>query len=202
MAINRLKGLGNILYNVGNLPSSYREALSYEEQLLWLLNYLEKTVVPTVNECIDEVNKIDVDYQSVKNDIELMKESIENIYNIINSLSAEIYANVDAKLQQQYNQVVTLMNDYQTIFDNRLSLMYETLEHEIQEIQIGNVMAYDPTTGELAPVSIVIQNVYDATRQNAISCTEFDGLNLTCTQFENYQISAYNFDLNAKVILV
>lgn len=202
MAIKPLNGLGNILYNVGNLPSSYREALSYEEQLLWLLNYLEKTVVPTVNECINEVNSIEVDYDEIKEEIESIKNSITIINETLESLRVEIYTNVDNKLQEQYNRVVTLMSDYQIIFDNRLNLMYETLEREIEEIQIGNVMAYDPTTGTLQPISIVIQNIYDASRQNAINCQEFDNLQLTCNGFEAYDISAYNFDLNGKVILV
>lgn len=200
--INRLKGLGNILYNVGNIPTSYQEALSYEEQLLWLLKYCSETIIPTVNECIDKVNGIQINFDEINEHIERIDESITTINATLGSLKAEIYENVDIKLQDQYNRVLQLMSDYQTIFDNRLSLMYDTLEEQIRQIEIGNVIAYDPTTGQYENINVVIQNIYDASRQNAINCNEFEALNLSCTQFESYDISAYNFDLNAKAILI
>ena len=35
---------------IGNLPSSYMQSMTYEEQLIWLSNYLEKTIVPTLQQ--------------------------------------------------------------------------------------------------------------------------------------------------------
>ena len=34
---------------IGMIPTSYKQSLSYEEQLLWFCNFLENTVIPTVN---------------------------------------------------------------------------------------------------------------------------------------------------------
>lgn len=39
-------------------------------------------------------------------------------------------------------------------------------------------------------------------RNNAISCTEFDSLELTATEFDEKEITAYNFDVNSKSILL
>lgn len=45
-------------------------------------------------------------------------------------------------------------------------------------------------------------DVYDVLRTNAITCTEFDGLELTATEFDAEEITAYNFDVNAKIMLM
>ena len=53
--LNELKPVGKLspfthfCCTIGNLPTSYMISLTYEEQLLWLCNYLEKTVIPAVN---------------------------------------------------------------------------------------------------------------------------------------------------------
>lgn len=45
-------------------------------------------------------------------------------------------------------------------------------------------------------------DVYEILRQNAISCSEFDGLELTATEFDNKEITAYDFDNSGKAILM
>lgn len=55
--------------------------------------------------------------------------------------------------------------------------------------------------GTYENVSTVILNVYETLRNNAITCTEFDALELTATAYDAKQISAYNFDVNGKTFL-
>lgn len=47
--IENLKPFPHFCYTIGMLPSSYKTSMTYEEQLIWLCDYLEKTVIPTVN---------------------------------------------------------------------------------------------------------------------------------------------------------
>ena len=35
--------------SIGILPSSYVESMTYLEMLMWLCNFLENTIIPTVN---------------------------------------------------------------------------------------------------------------------------------------------------------
>ena len=34
--------------SIGELPTSYRESISYEEQILWLCNFIEKEILPSI----------------------------------------------------------------------------------------------------------------------------------------------------------
>jgi len=47
--IEGLRPFTRFCMTIGEIPSSYLVSMTYEEQLLWLCNYLEKTVIPAVN---------------------------------------------------------------------------------------------------------------------------------------------------------
>ena len=55
--------------------------------------------------------------------------------------------------------------------------------------------------GNYENISQVILNVYETLRNNAVTCTEFDTLELTATAYDAKEISAYNFDVNGKTFL-
>lgn len=62
--IKKLNPFGRFCCTIGNLPSSYMLSLTYEEQLLWLCNYLETTVIPAINnnaEALEEVQRLFVE---------------------------------------------------------------------------------------------------------------------------------------------
>lgn len=48
--MNHLTSLQNLICTVGNLPTSYALSLSYEEQIWWLCDFLEKKVFPAIEE--------------------------------------------------------------------------------------------------------------------------------------------------------
>ena len=76
------------------------------------------------------------------------------------------------------------------------------LEQEIQEIELGQISIYDPTTGIMSPLQTVIDNLYGSTREEALTATEYDALDLTATAYDAYDITAFNYDKYGKTILV
>ena len=44
--------------SLGMIPASYKASMSYEEQLMWLCDYLENTVIPTINNNTDVTNEV------------------------------------------------------------------------------------------------------------------------------------------------
>ena len=48
--MNHLTSLQNLICTIGNLPTSYALSLSYEEQIWWLCDFLEKKVFPAIEE--------------------------------------------------------------------------------------------------------------------------------------------------------
>lgn len=82
-----IKPLTNWLMTIGQIPSSYLVSMTYEEQLLWLCNFLKTEVIPKTNANIEAVNQLikfiddyfdNLDIQEeVNNKLEEMAESGE-----------------------------------------------------------------------------------------------------------------------------
>lgn len=64
--IDKLNPFGRLCITLGMLPSSYKESLTYEEQLLWMLNYIEKTLIPTINNNAQAVEELQALYLELK----------------------------------------------------------------------------------------------------------------------------------------
>ena len=76
------------------------------------------------------------------------------------------------------------------------------MENKIDNIQIGQIELYNPTTGEKDSLQDIVNDLYGISNQNGLTATEFDALDLTVTAFEAYDITAYEFDSQGKIILV
>lgn len=69
--VETLQPVTRTLMTIGALPTSYLISMTYEEQLLWLQNYLIKTVIPAINnnaEATQEVQDIVMALQDYIND--------------------------------------------------------------------------------------------------------------------------------------
>lgn len=177
------------------------DANTYYELLCKVVEQLNKTITQ-VNALTEVVSNIDINFDEINAKIDKINSDISQLKIDMSNLSTNINKEVDAKLQAQYNQVVQLMSDYQTIFNTNLQTLEEKLESEISRIELGDVKAYNPTNGKIENVSKVIQDVYDVSRVNALTASEFDALNLTVEAFQAYNITCLNFDINGKTILV
>lgn len=54
----KIKPITRCLMTIGQLPSSYLVAMTYEEQLIWLCRFLQEEVIPKTNENIEVVNQL------------------------------------------------------------------------------------------------------------------------------------------------
>ena len=78
---NKLSPFKHFCMTIGAIPSSYKESLTYYEMLEWLCNYLQNTVIPTVN-----------------NNSEALEELQEYVTHYFDSL--DIASEIDAKLDE------------------------------------------------------------------------------------------------------
>ena len=85
--VEKIRPLTRVIMTIGQLPSSYLISMTYEEQLLWLCNFLQKEVIPVVNnnsEAFIELKEYVENYfdnldiqEEVNNKLEEMAESGE-----------------------------------------------------------------------------------------------------------------------------
>lgn len=199
--MNKIDPILPINLTLGNLPTSYKESLSYPEQLQELRHKINE-VVTNYNSILSLIDDITSNYEEISERLDNIEVQIQEINDFFPTFREQILSSVDNKNNSLYLQVTNLLNDYQLIFNNSLQNLRNDLETEISRIELGDVKAYNPTNGETENVSKVIMDVYNMFRDNAISCAEFDALELTATTYDEMEITAYNFDVNSKSILL
>lgn len=185
------------LFVLQNFPFVEKDfdALSDYQILCKIFEYFEKQI----KDLEDNYSGIDEQISDLKAQFNQLKIDIQNE---LAEFKQSTLNDVNTALQNNYNQVIQLLSDYQTVFNSLISNLRNDFEAEIERIELGDVKAYNPTTGEIENISKVIMDVYEILRQNAINCTEFDGLELTATEFDAKELTAYNFDVNGKSILI
>ena len=203
-----VEGFKRLCVTIGNLPTSYTDSLSYYECLMWLCNYIEKTIVPAINENAETVNQLKEYVDEYLVDMDEVKEQIVGILNDISNIQNDILGlnnytqELNEKITDLKTYVDTIVNDNFNILKQYVDLQDSNLQYQIDNIQIGEIQIYNPTNGLLQPLQIVINDLYEASNKDGLTATEFDGLELTATEFDAYQITAKEFDSEGKIILV
>ena len=207
-----MKKISLNLITIGNLPSSYTLSMSYEEQLLWLLNKMEKEVIPDLNNLIKYVDNLDLNFEEIDKEIENINININSLNTLYENLNQQTSQNtqdiinlnnlINSQINQLRNELIQLINENYQVLKDYVDMKDHNLQQQIDNINIGNLQIYDPTTGAILPLQQVINNLYGATNVNGLTATEFDGLDLTATNFDAYEITAKEFDSDGKNILV
>lgn len=127
-----------------------------------------------------KVNELEEDYQQFK---------------------IEIDEDIDNRFRELTYQLTTEINNQLAIMRYYIDTQYQELNQKIDDVIAGDIKIYDPTTGVLSPIQVVVDNLFDMNRTNAITCSEFDAIELTASEFDAIEISAYNFDVNGKDLI-
>ncbi len=163
----------------------------------YLLGILKK-----LNEVIKQVNSNTEFIENYAGKIEELENEILGLRNEMTSFEEQI----NTEITNRFNQIVIELNSMIATTLLRANAytdaMGERLEEEIRNIAIGQITIYDPTTGILSPLQIVIDNLYGSTREDALTATEYDALELTATAYDAYELTAFEYDKNAKSLLV
>ena len=183
---------------IGMIPKSYRESLTYEEQILWLQKYL--------NDMLDWLTKLQEDFDNIDLNFDELESKITALQDEVTELSQSLddKASKD-ELQYAINELDTelralVQNDYD-ILKEYVDTQDENLQYQIDHFDIGKIKIYDPTTGLLEDIQVVIDNIYGQTRDEAITAGEFDALELTASEFDAKDITAFNYDRFGKTLL-
>lgn len=112
--VENLKPFPKFCYTIGMIPTSYKESLTYEEQLLWFCDFLQNTVIPTVNNNGQAVQELQNLYIELKSYVDNYFENLDVQAEINNKLDkmtedgqlADIIANyIQLKGILAYNSV-------------------------------------------------------------------------------------------------
>lgn len=176
------------------VTTNYMDNLTYQEFLLGILKKLNETIIQ-VNSNTEFIDNYSGQIQDLEKQIAEIKIEIENQYNEITSETDLKIANVTEQLQ---GLVYNATNEAKSYTNVEIA----KLQQQIDNIILGQIEVYDPTSGTKTDLQTALNNIYDSSREFALTADEYDGLDLTATVYDLKLISAFDYDNNARKILM
>ena len=171
-----------------------KDMMTDVEYLLGILKKLNE-VIKQVNYNTEFINEYSGKIEELEAEIKEIKEEISQFEEEVNQTIERRFNEIVIELQSVVATILVQANAYTDALGARL-------EAEIQEISLGQITVYDPTTGVLSPLQVVIDNLYGSTREDAITASEYDALDLSATSYDAYDLTAFDYDKYAKTLLV
>lgn len=171
-----------------------KDMMTDVEFLLGVLKKLNEVIAQTnantefINNYSGKIEELEAEFDELKNQMTQFEQDI-------NQSIAIQFADMKVELQ---SMIVTAFAEAKAYTDS----VAATLEAEIQDISVGQISVFDPTTGVYSPLQTVIDNLYSAGRSDALTATEYDALDLTATAYDAYLLTAIEYDRNGKSLLV
>lgn len=163
----------------------------------FLLGMLKK-----LNEVINQVNQNTEFINNYSGKIEEIEAKIDQLYSDMDEFKADTMADINARFQQIIIELNSAIATCLVQANAYTDAKHAELQQEIEQIVVGQITVYDPTTGVRSPLQTVIDNLYDSGRDSALTASEYDALDLTATAYDAYDLTAIDYDSNGKNLLV
>lgn len=161
--------------SIGEIPTSYKDSISYEEQILWLCNFIEKEILPQIDISQETVAKIEASFEELKNEVESQLATFD-----ININQVKVYSDAQNDLLKVY--LMDLIRELNIRFDN------------IPD----SFLVFNPTNGMNDSINKTLNDIYSQTRTGALTASEYDALELTATEYDSKDLTATDYDTNGK----
>lgn len=171
-----------------------RDMMTDVEYLLGILKKLN-SMIAQLNSNTEFIEKYSGKIEEIEAEVNRLRTEMTEFEKDINDSIAFQFAQIKIELQSMVATVLTQANAYTDSVAVRL-------ENEIQQISIGQINVFDPTTGLVSPLQIVIDNLYNSSREDALTASEYDSLELTATAYDEHDLTAIEYDQHAKSLLV
>lgn len=152
--LKKLPPLATLCQTLGNLPTSFILSLTYEEQILWLYNWLKDNLIPAIN-----------------NNVVAIKQ-LQDLFILLKKYVEDYFENLD--VQQEINNKLDEMaetGELQTIIENFLKLNSLVVCNTVEDMKKSKNLKVGSTVKTLGFYQIndgggALYKVYDDTTLN------------------------------------
>lgn len=186
------------------ISTDYQDNLTYVEYLLGVLKKINEVIEQTnsntsfIENYDGRINALEAEMLEIRAEMTTFKNQVNENFE---TLETSLINTINTRLTEIRQELLGLISVYRAEAKAYTDTRIAQVEAEIDDILLGQITLRDPTTGLVSPLQTVIDNLYDTTREEALTATEYDGLELTATVYDAYEITAFNYDYYGKTIL-
>ena len=170
-----------------------KDMMTDVEFLLGVLKKLNEIIAQT-NANTEFINNYSGKIEEIEAEVAALRAEMTSFENEINSSISLQFAEIKIELQSMVATALQQANAYTDVVAARL-------DARIDAVSVGDIELFDPTTGLISPIQVVINNLYTLGRTDALTATEYDALELTATDYDAYELTAFQYDQNGKSLL-
>lgn len=170
-----------------------KDMMTDVEFLLGVLKKLNEIILQTnrnsefIENYSGKIEELEAEMASLRQEMTDFETQITNDINVrFNAIRTELQSMVATALIQA--------NAY-------TDAVAEALRAEIREISVGQIIVFDPSIGTNNSLQGTIDNIYNVSRTDALTATEYDALDLTATAYDAYELTAIDYDRQGKTLL-
>lgn len=162
----------------------------------YLLGILKK-----LNAMIEQLNANTAFIEEYSGKIEEIESEITALKNEMTEFELEINEEITTRFNAIKLELQSAIANTLIQANAYTDAVASNLDNKINQIAIGQITVFDPTTGTTNDLQTALDNIYGTTREEALTATEYDALQLTATTYDGYEITAFNYDRYGKTIL-
>lgn len=170
-----------------------KDMMTDVEFLLGMLKKLNEVIKQT-NSNTEFINNYSGKIEEIEAEVASLRQEMTSFENHINN---EINTRFNAIRLELQSMVATALIQANAYTDS----IAEALRAEIREISIGQIYVFDPSIGTINSLQGTIDNIYNVSRTDALTATEYDALDLTATAYDAYELTAIDYDRQGKTLL-
>lgn len=176
------------------ITTNVQNNLTYAEFLLGVLKQLNETI-EVVNEHSEFIDNYAGQIEEMQAELADFKEEWKQYKIDLNASITQQLSDFETAIRGELAGQLAQIRSYVDVQDR-------ALKDYIDNVALGQIQVYNPATGQLQDLQTVINSLFDTSREDAITASEYDALQLTATYYDEQQISAYDYDIAGKTLLM
>ena len=151
----------HLVMTLGELPTSFVDSMTYYECLAWLVNYIQNTVIPAVNNNAEAVEELQTAFTTLKNFVDNYFDNLDVQQEINNKLDnmaedGELENVIATYVNPYINAQNQNINEFKTTVNNSLS----TFEDKLDAVTNGTPLTAS-STSEMTDTTKIYVNTTD-----------------------------------------
>ena len=121
-------------YSQKVIPLAFNESLSYMEQICALIDYIENTIVPTLNEHTDAINNLQAYVKMLKDLLDKLNKKVDDNFTTLNTKINTTKEELNTKIDTTKEELNTKIDTTKEELTNIINGINETLTNSINDL--------------------------------------------------------------------